>query len=198
MAQSGFEWQGYAKLDGQLAALTDVDAMPLMERWADIVIEGNRRGVLSGLDGFNNPMPPLKYRDGAGKKTRNRQVGRVGYGENKHPETGHGPFSTGLHDNLASARYQELTGPRLAPRGEVSRAIKNLHTEIRNPSPGRWEVIGAWYAVVSTSGVPFLPFHFEGAGHNPVYDLRPVRPEDLQFCANAVRAFAKQLFFERF
>lgn len=196
MAQSGFEWEGYAKLDGQLAALTDVDAMPLMERWSGILVEGNRRGVLSGLDGFNNPMPPLKYRDGAGKRTRNRQA--KNYGTTKHETTGHGPLASGLHDNLGRAEYEAMTGPRLAPRGEESRAIKNLHTEIRNPSPGRWEVIGAWYAVVSASGVPFLPFHFEGAGHNPVYDLRPVRPEDLQFCANAVQAFVKQILFERF
>jgi hypothetical protein len=193
---ASIEWTQFGQLDATFTALIEFDAMPLMERWADIIVEGNRRGVLAGLDGHNNPMPALQYRDGKGKKTRNRQVGH--YGTTVFETTGFGPHRAGLHDNLTTALYSQLTGPRLAPRGEASRVIKNLHTEIRNLDGGTWEVVGAWLQVVSNEGVPFLPFHFEGDGRLPRYDLRPVRPEDLQFAANALRAFVKDQFLRSF
>lgn len=190
------DWPDFGRLDQCLTALADFDAMPLMERWADIVVEGNRRGVLSGLDGHDRPMPPLKYRDGKGRPTANRKAGL--YGTTAHGTTGRGPYATGLHDNLTTRQYQDLAGPRLAPRREQSRAVTNLHTEIRHPAPDVWEVVGAWLEVVSEDGVSFLPFHLEGTARLPRYDLRPVRPKDLQAAANALRAFLKEQFFAGF
>lgn len=184
------EWPGLARLVERLNKAKNADCTPLMERWCDTIVEGNRRGVLSGRDGFDNPMPPLKYRNGAGKKTANRKVGA--YGTSKLTAT-----PLGTNDNLTTAQYKLLTGPRLAPRGEQSRAIKNLMTEVRRPTDSRWEAVGAWFNVVSTKGVPFLPFHFDGAKNLPRYDLRPVRPRDYQFCLNALKAFAKTLFLAR-
>lgn len=200
MIELKVEWPEYSRVDEQLRALEEFDPLPLLERWRDIITEGNRRGVLSGLDGHDQPMPVLKYRDGKAKKTGNRKAGN--FGTNRHETTGHGPFATGLHDNLTSAQYQELTGPRLAPRREASRVIKNLETEIRYQSDtGLWEVVGAWRAVVSADDFPFLPVHFDGlrAGRGagfvmPKYDLRPVRPRDIEFAENELRAFCNQLF----
>lgn len=201
---AGFEWDTFGAFTDGLNALANLDATPLMERWEEIIVEGNRRGVLSGLDGHNRPAPPLKYRFGVGKRTRNRRV--PAYGTTAHDATGFGPFASGLNDNLPSSRYRELTGPRLAPRGEQSRAIKNLMTRIDyDPATHTWSVIGAWAEVVSAEGFPFLPVHFEGlkAGRGagftmPKYDLTPVRPEDLQFARNALMAFIRTDYLERF
>jgi hypothetical protein len=190
-------WPGYEGFLAGLTSTTQLDAAPLMQRWCDIIVEGNRRGVLKGVDGFNQPMTPLKYRNGAGKRTSNRRV--PDYGTTLHESSGTGPFATGLHDNLAGWQYRQLTGPRLAPRREASRVIKNLHTRIdHNPSTGEWFALGAWYEVVSQKQVPFLPFHFNGMGRNPRYDLRPVRPEDRQFCLNALTAFMSEHFRKSF
>ena len=206
MSGTLFDGSGLDRMVQGFEAVTSFDAMPLMKRWEDIVVEGNRRGVLAGLDGRNQRMPPLQYRDGGGKRTKNRRAPQ--YGTGLHDTSGAGPYAAGLHDNLTSSQYRQLTGPRLAPRGEASRVIKNLHTEIRSfPTEGRWEVVGAWYqkeggslgsSVVSVKGVPFLIYHFEGQGRNPKYDLRPVRPEDLKFAANALRAFVKEHFLSHF
>jgi hypothetical protein len=193
------EWPGLAKLTAQMVKISNYDPMPVLQKWEDIIVEGNRRGVLSGLDGLDQPMPPLQYRNGKGKRTANRKGGANGeFGKARFNATGRGPFATGLHDNLTTAEYQKLTGPRLAPRRDQSRVIKNLKTEIRMPSPGRWEVIGSWDDVVSVKGVKFLGAHFEGRHpHIPWYDLRPIRPRDWQFCVNALRADTRQLFFNR-
>ena len=207
---AGFEWDTFGAFTDGLNALANLDATPLMERWEEIIVEGNRRGVLSGVDGYNRPEPPLKYRFGIGKRTRNRQ--RPAYGSPvANPQKAdvrafRGPFAAGWDDNLLASQYAGLTGPRLAPRGEQSRAIKNLMTRIDyDPSTHTWSVIGAWAEVVSAEGFPFLPVHFEGlkAGRGagftmPKYDLRPVRPEDLQFARNALMAFIRTDYLERF
>ena len=191
------EWPGFDALQASLSHITDFDARPLMERWLDIIAEGNRRGVLMGVDGHDQPMPPLKYRNGKGKSTRHRKVGAAG--TSLHDETGRGPYATGWNDNLASSQYRALTGPRLAPRREASRAIKNLRTRIdHDAATNEWSVIGAWRQVVSAKGVEFLPFHFRGDGRLPKYDLRPVREKDRQLALNALRAFVTQLFRSRY
>ena len=195
MAQ--IDWQGYDRLDLALGTLIEFDAAPLMDQWGAILIEGNRRGVLSGVDGNNQPMPPLKYRGGFGIKTRNRRV--PDFGTTLFESTGIGPYASGLNDNLSSAEYRKQVGPRLAPRGQASRAIKNLHQAVEyDPLSKTWYAVCAWFQVVSTDNVPFLPYHFEGTGRLPKYDLRPVRPEDVQFCVNALNAYVKANFLSRF
>jgi hypothetical protein len=192
------EWPGLATLTARLIKTRNYDPTPVLQKWGPIIVEGNRRGVLSGLDGLDQPMPPLKYRNGAGKKTANRKGGANGeFGKARFAATGRGMFASGFNDNLTTAEYQKLTGPRLAPRRDQSRVIKNLKTEIRRPLPDRWEVIGAWDDVVSVKGAKFLHAHFVGHGRLPAYDLRPVRPRDYQFCVNALNASTRGTFFER-
>lgn len=186
------EWPGLEGLVERLRALRGVDLTPVATRCAEILVEGNRRGVLAGLDGNNAPMPPLKYRGGAAKKTRNRRV--PDFGTTLYETTGAGPFATGLHDNLTTAQYKQLTGPRLAPRREGSRVIKNLHPEVERPDDDTWVAVAAWDNVRSPDGTMFLPYHFNGADGMPRYDLRPIRPEDFAFCANALKTFAQQNF----
>lgn len=185
---TGFEWAGFQRFDSGLQALTEFDAYPLMEQWCAIEQEGNRRAVLSGLDGYNRPAPPLVYRFGIGKKTKNRRVPL--FGTTLHQSGG---------DALTRAEYEELGGPRLAPRGDASHIIKNLHQEVRHfAAENRWEAVCAWEAFLDKNGNDIFTYHFLGQGHNPRYDLRPVRPEDIQFCENALRAFVKQEYLSRF
>ena len=184
-------WPGYDALIQKLQTLKDPDLMPVMEVWRATIIEGNRRGVLSGLDGHNRPAPALVYRNGAGRKTRNRRV----------PDYGTTRYTATINDNLTTKQYQQLTGPRLAPRGEQSRIIKNLFVDILvKGNPRTWALKGSWYEVRSRDGVEFLPTHFLGKWINkpfgwfkmPKYDLRPVRPEDRDMCFNALKAFVRQ------
>lgn len=176
------EWDGYQNLQVKLAALAAPDPTPLLERWEKIIVEGNRRGVLRGVDGYNRPMPPLKYRNGKGKAARNRTAN---FGINRRAPHG---------DNLTSTEYARLTGPRLAPRGEKSRVITNLLTQHGREGANTWFASARWFDVVSEDGKPFLPYHFDGTGHMPRYDLRPVRPEDLELAALNAREWVTQLF----
>ena len=182
-----FDFPGLARLKKKLDRLGNPDASDLMGQWRQILAEGNRRGVLSGLDGNDQPMTPLKYRNGAGKTTRNRRVPKYG-------KPTFGPW-LGRGANLTTEEYQKLTGPRLAPRGEESRVIRNLYTETRYSNPGHWTAVAAWRDVVSRKGFKFLPVHFEGSARAniPRYDLRPVRAEDYRYCVNAFRAWARKL-----
>jgi hypothetical protein len=199
---SSAEWQGFDIFDKQLQTLQNFDPMPLLENWSAIIREGNRKGVLSGIDGLGNPMPPLKYRNGKGKRTARRQA--VHFGKTYHttpsnPSLALRSLVTGSDLNLDGVDYQELTGPRLAPRRNESRVITALHTVINHdPATGTWEVIGAWADVVSVTGDPFLRYHFNGMGHNPKYDLRPIRPDDLRICQNYLQAYAKQHLFSTY
>lgn len=195
MLTAKVEWPGYSAFQADLDHVINVDMTPLMRRWTEIIVEGNRRGVLSGVDGYDRPMPPLRYRDGRGRRTANRRV--PNFGTTAAMETGFGPFATGLHDNLTTSQYQQLTGPRLAPRRDESRVIKNLRTEIRHPAFFQWEAIGVWVDVVDTDGRTFLQRHFGGWGRLPRYDLRPVRPRDVDFAINALKAFMKTEVFKR-
>ena len=190
MADLG-DFAGIDRVKRRLQSLKDVDASPLMERWKDILVEGNRRGVLAGLDGKDQPMPPLQYRNGAGKNTANRQARE--YGRSRYQAVG------GSGANLTTKQYRQLTGPRLAPRREASRVIKNLQTETRyDAAADRWTAVAAWRDVVSKKNVHFLPFHFDGLIRSkkplPKYDLRPVRERDRKFALNALRAFVKEVW----
>lgn len=169
--------------------LLSADYLPLMDQWTDIMVEGNRRGVLSGVDGNDVPMPKLQYRTGKGKKTANRR--RPKFGTNRFDT-----LVTVIGDNLTTSQYQELTGPRLAPRLEASRIIRNLYKEVRYDGLRTWTAVCYWDNVLSASGEPFYRYHFDGQGRNPKYDLRPVRPNDYRLCVNAARAFVKDLILK--
>lgn len=188
--QLDLNWTGFDQADQTFYALANFDPMPVLNQWRQFIIEGNRRGVLSGVDGHDQAAPPLQYRNGSGRKTKNRQVPDFGTTTFQLHETG--PFQVLPNDNLTTKEYRKLTGPRLAPRGELSRSIKALGTIIESPADGVWRVVGAW-DVFSVKGVKFLPFHFDGAGRLPKYDLRPVRPKDLEMCGNALRAYIQTI-----
>jgi len=156
----------------------------LLTAWAAVLVEDNRRGVMQGLDGDGKRMVPTKYRNSfvqtsAGQATDTFFNARGQQIANDLPIAYMGPkpgafFSntTGMggklgykgkaNDNLTTAQYQKLSGPPLAPRGVASRVISNYTVEYI-ASPNMVGVEGGWDDVVSKKGVPFLPFHFEGA-----------------------------------
>ena len=176
-----------SKLSLMLRGLGDPDLSPAMIQWEKTIVEGNRRGVLSGVDGYNQPFPPLKYRMGKGRRTAMRRGKFFGTVKHEHQI---GPLAAGLHGNLTTAEYQQLTGPRLAPRRDGSRVITNLHTQHgRDGAGGNWFAEGAWFDVVSVKGVPFLGAHFKGRNRLPKYDLRPIRPEDRLAMATQLRTY---------
>lgn len=185
---ASYSWGGFDALSRKLAKLKDPDASPLMEQWERIIVEDNRKGVLAGTDKDDRPMPPLKYRGGSGAKTKGRKGGTRG-------TVAVGANNPGTGGNLTTAEYQKLTGPRLAPRGAQSRVITNLHTGSgRDPgNANRWFAVGAWADVVTKAGKKLLPYHFDGVGRNPQYDLRGVRAWGQKQAREALRQWVEGL-----
>jgi len=196
---------GFERLRRRLVRIEHIAdrAGPLMEHWERVIEDDNREGVLAGTDKDGHAAPPLRYRP-TSRRIRVAIYGprggrlnsvithvreplpkltvaqRLGQHHSKRRGifAGHGPAASGLHNNLTSAEYRKLTGPRLAPRRQFSRVITNLLTghgrNVDNPSV--WYAEGAWFEVVNQKGEKFLHCHFDGEGNNPQYDLRGVRP----------------------
>lgn len=190
---ANFSWDGFGRLTARLAKLSEPDANPLMEEWERVIVEDNRRGVLAGQDKDGISMRPVTYRPRRvkGKRTAvtpaQRNNGRGVF-------AGLGPASAGFNNNLTSAEYRKLSGPPLAPRGASSRVITNLFTgHSTRPVNGVWFATGAWAEVVSTKGVPFLPYHFNGQGRNPIRDLRGVRPQGRVLAVIALQEWGQSL-----
>jgi hypothetical protein len=61
-----------------------------------------------------------------------------------------------------TGKYAGKTGPPLAPSGAASRVITRFRAQARRRG-GDWQVVAGWENVVSDKGVPFLPFHDQGA-----------------------------------
>lgn len=183
---------GLDRLMAGLRKLGDFDATLLMERWKSVIDEDNRRGILQGTDKDGVAMVPVKYRpkpSGPRKPTKGQ---RGGLRANARKGAFLGLGAAGPHGNLASSEYRLLGGPPLAPRDQFSRVITNLKTGYAREG-GSWVAFGYWDEVVSTKGVPFLRFHFEGTGRLPRRDLRGVRPQGVQKALQSLRAFAKDL-----
>jgi hypothetical protein len=219
MAADRGQWDGLQRLKARLGRLTNVDEHDRAELamgLAEVMIEDNRAGVLAGLDRNGNPAPALTYRGGAGKRTPFRRGSDAAYGlaargvRRDRSKAGMLRFK-GLssytftdsrfrqvilpNNNLATWKYQELTGPRLAPRRDASRVISNY-----KPKSPMYEwngrvltVICGWVDVVSAKGVPFLQAHFKGEHGLPKYDLAGVRPIGKRKAVVIVRAWAKNL-----
>lgn len=178
---------GLSRLHRRLALLKDPDATPLMASWMKTVADGNRRGVLAGLDGDGRPMAPVTYRPKGGilkptraqKNTDNARARRGAF-------AGFGVHAAGLHNNLTSSEYRRLAGPPLAPRGAFSRTIANFMVDYAKLRVGLWQVTYWWQDVASRKGVSFLRYHFDGATGGgrrrsvtlPRRDLRGIRPDD--------------------
>jgi hypothetical protein len=185
------------RLQVRLRKIADPDATPLMATWMRIIDDDNRRGVLAGLNKDGNPMIPVTYRPlkaGAQPLTVEQRLGQA-------PRTKRGRYAafgsaaTAPNNNLTSSQYRRLGGPPLAPRGQFSRVITNLLTDYDDSqrARGQWEAWGYWDEVVSVKGVAFLKHHFDGDGHNPVRDLRGLRPAGFELARKAMRNWAEDM-----
>jgi hypothetical protein len=169
-----------------LQRLVDPDPMPLMEKWEQVIVEDNERGVLSArTDWRDQPLKPVTYRPkgtpvGVTRRQRNNARGVV---------SGIGPMASGLHNNLTRAEYERLSGPPMAPRGADSRVITNLLTAHgRDPANDHaWFAMGAWAEVVDVEGRPFLDRAFA------IRDLAGVRQWGIQEAINELQAWVATL-----
>jgi hypothetical protein len=187
-----FTWAGFGQMMGRLQRLADPDPIPLLEEWEEVIRRDNKRGILAGQDKDGNPLRPVTYRPkGPPKRATKRQRNNAGA---RGIFAGLGPSAAGLHNNLTSAEYRKLGGPPLAPRGPNSRVITNLAT-VHSTAPvnGQWFADGYWDEVVSTKGVAFLKYHFDGAGRLPKRDLRGVRPQGKREALRAMQDWARSL-----
>jgi hypothetical protein len=191
MSTSTIDTSGLDRLRARLAKVANPNPVPVLETISDIMDDDNRRGILAGEDGNGNPMVMPSYRP-VGKKgvrltveQRLGQTGRVKRGR----YAAFGSSAEGLFNNLSSSSYRKLDGPPLAPRRQFSRVITNYATRYGEVRTNVWEVIGAWINVLSRKGVPFLHFHFEGAGRLLIRDLRGIRPWGMDKIRGAIRAW---------
>lgn len=176
---------GLDRLIDRVRKLERPNAESLMTSFRLIIAQDNKRGVLAGQDKDGNPMTPVTYRPkGPTVKIGAKSAARF---RNNNKARGGGAFAgfglhaAGLNNNLTRGEYQQLTGPPLAPRGAHSRVITNLVSDDpnqfeRSADGTLWTTWCAWFEVVSTKGVPFLPFHFHGGRRLPRRDLAGVRP----------------------
>lgn len=170
-----------------LRRLRDPDATPLMVSWMKILTDGNRRGILAGLDGDGVPLAPVTYRP-KGPPAKPRKSAFKGFG----------PYSGGLHGNLSSAEYRQLGGPPLAPRGAYSRVITNYRTDYARLRVGYWQVTYWWEDVVDYRGNPFLRYHFDGTARLLRRDLRGIRPNDQVKVVSATQAWGRDTVRQAF
>lgn len=152
---------------------------PLLEAWANVLVEDNRRGVMQGIDGEDRPIVPTKYRhsitqkgagqagdrffNASGEAFSNMETTSAFFFANLSGQMGTGS-RPGTSGNRSSKEYRKATGPPLAPFGPGSRVISNYTVEPVVENGGNTVgVEGGWDEVVSKTGVEFLPFHFKGA-----------------------------------
>jgi hypothetical protein len=187
---------GVQRLVWNHRALAGADPRPLLWKWATIIEEDNRRGVLAGTDKDGKPMQAVTYRP---KLPKGRKRARPWTAAQQAAHLA-GKTEPG-GNNLSSAQYRRLGGPPLAPRGPGSRVITNLQTAIGwDTAAGTGFAEGRWADVESRKGVPFLMAHFTGAqcgkGHKvklPVRDLRGVRPLGQRRAFRALQEWGREL-----
>jgi hypothetical protein len=73
-------------------------------------------------------------------------------------------------------KYKGKTGPPLAPSGAASRVVTHFRVQTSRTAAG-WVLLAGWDDVVSARGVPFLPFHLQGKGRNPVRNIGGITPQ---------------------
>ena len=192
-----FTWTGYDILQRKLRRIANPDPREALQDCEQILVDGNREGVLAGLDKDNRPLVPVKYRTGTTIAVRtSRKITVFGVAKFR----GYQPKFTGLggfaeHGNLTTAQYKRLTGPPLAPRRDQSRVITNYVTRSSTApdANGAWKVQAGWHDVLSRKGVPFLQAHFHGGGHLPVRNLAGIRPQTLRRCAQRINEFVREM-----
>ena len=190
MSTATVDTTGLDRLLARLAKVANPDPTDLLLRITNVMDEDNRRGILAGTDGNGNPMVMPIYRP-VGKKGKRLTVAqRLGQGRTKRGKPSRiGSGLEHINNNLTSAEYRLLDGPPLAPRRQYSRVITNYTVSPRQIGQRAWEVVGSWVNVLSRKGVPFLRYHFEGAGRLPIRDLRGIRDWGMSRIRSAVRAW---------
>lgn len=176
-----------AKL-GRAANVSYEDIKPLLEESERILIEGNRKGVLSQQGGHGQRLPDVTYRGSFSKTTYARRGQKFGSASGTFKGRKFGGIASGdphAHGNLTTAEYRRLTGPPLAPRGEQSRVITNCVTSSGQDGSGRFFVKRGWKQVLDRRGRPFLKYAFRKR------DLRGVRPWEREQIRKATRVWVK-------
>ncbi len=191
MSTQTVDTTGLDRLRARLAKIANPDPTDLLLSITIIMDEDNRRGILKGEDGNGNPMVLPIYRP-VGKKGKPLTVAqrlgqRGGLKKGRYSRIGSG--ASHANNNLTTAEYRLLDGPPLAPRKQFSRVITNYQVNPRQISLRAWEVVGAWINVLSVKNVPFLRYHFEGAGRLPIRDLRGIRDWGMGRIRTAMRAW---------
>lgn len=161
---------------------------PLMDQWVDIAVEDNRKGVLLGTGGDDQPLARVTYRLGL---TQARVSARGGANMGLTVGSFKG-LDAHRNGNLTSAEYRKLSGPPTAPRGPNSRAITNYHGKVSHtPGMDRWEVETAWLDIVTAKGKPFWQYILDGTPTMPARDLRGLRKWGRDKIGAATSAFVK-------
>lgn len=142
----------------------------LMQSWANVLLEDNRKGVLAGKDKDDKLVTATLYRNSFSQAGYDRPTyvkfvpnpfGPVAWKTNITGIESPG-YKPGSSENLTTKQYKALSGPPLAPRGMASRIISNYQTYPVSGEGGEFGVEGKWDDVVSKKNVSFLPFHFSG------------------------------------
>lgn len=176
-------------------------AGPLISAWANVLVEDNRRGVLAGLDGNDQPVTRTSYRysftqAGYDKPTYVKSVFNVQsnatWRVNISGTTQSRGYKPGPAANLSSRDYRRQSGPPLAPRGSASRIISNYLVELVDTG-NTLGVEGFWQDVVSRRGVSFLPFHFSGGRRLPRRNMANLRQWGRQRARRDLREWINDL-----
>jgi hypothetical protein len=180
----------------RLAGLANVQDIgfiaPLLDNITLTIIEDNRRGVMLGTDKNDKPAPPLRYRTASRfqpSKARSMKGGYYGRADTRFK--GKAPARGNMlpHNNLTTAQYQQMSGPRLAPRRDSSRVIANLVAREPFYRGGVWWCVAAWADVFDRRGRSLLPKHFDNPDPRMHYDLRGVRAWGRKRAADLARQY---------
>lgn len=181
-----------------LANVTDkVTVEPLLTDLYRVIVEDNRYKVFNSIDRDGRPAPPLNYRMASkfqsaqfkGGLRGMQNPGQKGRFKGKAPERGR----VLAHNNLTTAQYTQMTGPRLAPRRDSSRIIANLKLKRFFFNGGTWWVEAYWADVLTPKGFELLPFHFRNPDKRMRYNLAGVSARGVKEAQNVTRAYFLRL-----
>ena len=132
---------------------------PLLDDFYRVIVEDNRRGVMMGIDKNDKPAPTLKYRNAAKIQSgaRKTSTGMFGVQEGSRFK-GMAPRAGNMlsNNNLTTAQYRKMTGPRQAPRRDSSRIIANLKKRDHQFDGKSWIVEAYWDQYVTPKNQPIL------------------------------------------
>ena len=192
----------------------------LGQRLAATMMVTNRYGVLAGIAGANMQGNPLKATNEKRYRTsqpstgapnvelprdRNALMGQAmltiapaEYGDSDLAQvTRSGQYNPSSVDSSRSY-YAKLTGPPLAPHGELSRVITNYEVGV-TATLGSLQLVGQWSGIVGFNRKTnredaFIQKHFDGSGGRfPKRDLRGALPWDKEQLTRQVWAWIDEI-----